>query len=93
MSSYHRKPAQERKIVREVAKALADLQLLYPSNPADTKLLFLMANVCHRNLNLLIRALNGVVSGPHADVDYIEDAMEDVMEAAERIDRELKGGK
>lgn len=68
----YRRPKDERSVVAQVAKRLEKLAMAMPINPADTAAKFAFAERGRRELPYLIHALNSIVWGPHADVDYVE---------------------
>jgi len=81
-----RKPAQERRIYREISVLLFKLSQQYPRNPCDLSLLVFYANTSHPAHRHIVTAIDTLTSGPHVDCDYIEDALESVTEAKELVD-------
>ncbi|MEL7339873.1 MAG: hypothetical protein AAGM67_05245 [Bacteroidota bacterium] len=73
-----RRPKAEREVASRATEALRMLNRLKPHNPADTKQAWEMYLACRENLGKIADALSSVVCGPHADIDYIEDAMDDL---------------
>ncbi len=91
--SKRRRPLKEREVMADILREQRRIARWIPSNPADTKSIFMFGSVSKTAGKHLLSAMSELLSGPHFSHDYIEEAKSEVLEATRILDRVLRSAK